>query len=247
MVDVPDIVINNITPLSLGIELSDGSMSILIKRNTPIPAHWTEEYETNDDNQTAFFISVYEGEYFKAQNNYLLGEFTLEDIPPKKKGEAKMKMTFDVNSDNLLTVTALNLQNNKYNRIEIKNNLRANDAAIRKMIENVGQQEYDEGKRIKIKAAQEKLVAYHSKIKAALETVMDTPRTTPMELHKQDAIETCGNELKRVFKWMDENDGGFAEPDEYEYRIERLKEACTPILGEIEPDDATNAMNVKSI
>lgn len=106
--------------------------------------------------QTELCITVYEGEYFEAKNNYLLGEFYLRDIPKGKQREAKMTVNFDINSDNLLTVTALNLHNNKVSRIEIKSNLRADDAAIQKMIQNVGQQEYGEWKKPKVIAAQKK-------------------------------------------------------------------------------------------
>lgn len=234
---VPDIVINNITPLSLGIELANGTISFLIKRNTPIPAHWEQEYVTSYDDQEEFLISIYEGEYHIARNNYLLGEFYLRDIPKGKKGEVKITVTFDVNSDNLLTVTALNLYNNKMSRIDIKNSQRADDAAIQKMIKNVGQKDYVENKNAKIFAAQKKLVSFHLKVKNGLIALSDTPRESPMGSQEQKDIENCQKELARAFEWMDENSGGFAEPDEYEYRIQQLKDACAPVLGkEFKPD-----------
>lgn len=223
--------------MSLGIELADGTMSFLIKRNTPIPTRWEREYETSYDDQDEFLISVYEGEDSMVKNNYHLGEFCLREIPKGKQGEVKMTVTFDVNSDNLLTVTALNLHNNKMSRYEIRNTQRADEATIQKMIKNVGQKEYEENKKAKIIAAQKKLVSFHYKVNNGLITLSDTPRESPMGSQEQEDIKNCEKELARVFEWMDENDGGFAEPDEYEYRIQQLKDACAPVLGEeFKPD-----------
>lgn len=146
-----------------------------------------------------------------------------------------MNITFDVDTNNLLTVTAMSLHDKKRSKIEIKNDLRANQEAIEKMIQNVGQREHEEERRRKDNAAQMNLTSILCKITERLQRMNDT--FEPMSLQKQDAIDACQKELNRVFEWMEKNDGGFSEAKEYEYHANLLKKTSTPILGSIFNED----------
>ena len=96
----------DVTPLSLGIELANHKMSILIQRNTTIPYSHTRVYKNNDDYQTEAIIEVYEGEEKKARHNRLLGKFTVPGIPPKLRGQVSIPVTFSIDANGVLEVTA---------------------------------------------------------------------------------------------------------------------------------------------
>lgn len=206
-------------------------MDILIKRNTAIPTSWSDDYVTLRDNQTGFYIQIYEGEYLVAKHNYLLGAFTLDGIPPRPKGQASMKVTFEIDSNNILTVTAESHNNHKKAKKQIRNEERATDIEILKMTENVGQQEYEEQKRKERSKAQEKLVAAHIKVKDAFEAVKKTRDVESETPEHENAIENCGLVLDRVFKWMENNDSGFDDSSEYEYQIKQLSDAYFLVFG----------------
>ena len=95
----------DVTPLSLGIELANHKMSVLIQRNTTIPYSHTRVYKNNDDYQTEAIIEVYEGEEKKARNNRLLGKFTIPGIPPKLRGQVSIPVTFSIDANGVLEVT----------------------------------------------------------------------------------------------------------------------------------------------
>lgn len=102
-----NVVLYDITPLSLGVEILGGIMSTIIKRNTPIPAKQTGTYITVEDNQTAISVVVYEGERILAKDNYYLGCFTLTNIPPRARGEVQITKTISIDVNEILTVTAM--------------------------------------------------------------------------------------------------------------------------------------------
>ena len=101
-----DIVLVDVSPLSLGIEIEGGLMSVIVPRNSSIPFKKDKEYVTTADNQTSCRIQVYEGERKLTKDNMKLGEFRLENLPMKKAGEAKITVYFQVDSNGLLNLTA---------------------------------------------------------------------------------------------------------------------------------------------
>ena len=116
---IDKMVIMDIIPLSLGIELDDGEMDFIIKRNTSIPYEQTKKYQLSKDYNTKFTIKIYQGERLIAKENTLLGEFTISGILPKKKGEVIVEVTFYINSDGILEVKAEETSLGKGNTLKI--------------------------------------------------------------------------------------------------------------------------------
>ena len=116
---IDKMVIMDIIPLSLGIELDDGEMDFIIKRNTSIPYEQTKKYQLSKDYNTKFTIKIYQGERLIAKENTLLGKFTISGILPKKKGEVIVEVTFYINSDGILEVKAEETSLGKGNTLKI--------------------------------------------------------------------------------------------------------------------------------
>jgi molecular chaperone DnaK len=117
--EVKGIVLLDVTPLSLGIETMGGVMTKLVDRNTTIPTRKTEVFSTADDNQTAVDIYVFQGERPMARDNKLLGNFRLDGIPPASRGVPKVEVTFDIDANGIMNVTARDQSTGKEQRITI--------------------------------------------------------------------------------------------------------------------------------
>ncbi len=118
--DVKDMLLLDVTPLSLGVETLGGIMTALIKRNTTIPTKKTEVFSTADDMQTAVTVKVYQGERELARDNKLLGQFNLEGIPPAPRGVPQIEVTFDIDANGILHVTAKDKATGKENKITVQ-------------------------------------------------------------------------------------------------------------------------------
>jgi molecular chaperone DnaK len=129
-----DVLLLDVSPLSLGIETMGGIMSKIINKNTTIPTKANQVYSTADDNQPAVTIKVYQGEREMAQHNKLLGEFNLEGIPPAARGVPQIEVTFDIDANGILTVSAKDKNTGKQNNITIKANSGLSEEEINKMV-----------------------------------------------------------------------------------------------------------------
>ena len=132
--EVKDIVLLDVTPLTMGIETLGGVMTKMIERNTTIPAQRKEVYSTADDNQTSVDIYIYQGERPMARDNKLLGNFRLEGIMPAPRGVPKIEVAFDIDANGILNVSAKDLATNKEQKITITASTNLSDDEIKNMI-----------------------------------------------------------------------------------------------------------------
>jgi molecular chaperone DnaK len=132
--EVKDVLLLDVTPLSLGIETLGGVMTKLIEKNTTIPTKATQVFSTADDSQTAVTIHVLQGERERSSDNKSLGRFDLADIPPLPRGMPQIEVTFDIDANGILNVSAKDKQTNKEQRIVIKASSGLNEAEIKRMV-----------------------------------------------------------------------------------------------------------------
>src|SRR5690606_16091597 len=134
--DRKDVLLLDVTPLSLGIETLGGVMTKMIAKNTTIPTKFAQTFSTAEDNQPAVTIKVYQGEREMASGNKLLGEFNLEGIPPAARGTPQIEVTFDIDANGILHVSAKDKGTGKENKITIKANSGLSDEEIERMVKD---------------------------------------------------------------------------------------------------------------
>jgi molecular chaperone DnaK len=145
--DVKDVLLLDVTPLSLGVETLGGVMTTLIERNTTIPVKKTEIFSTAEDNQTAVDIHVLQGERAMAQDNMTLGRFRLEGIPPAPRGIPQIEVTFDIDANGILNVTARDKATGKEQNVTITASTNLSEGDIDRMVDQAKEHEADDKRR----------------------------------------------------------------------------------------------------
>ncbi len=145
--DVQDVVLLDVTPLSLGVETLGGVMTVMIPRNTTIPTQKKEIYSTASDNQTSVEIHVLQGERAEARYNRTLGKFHLEGLPPAPRGVPKIEVTFDIDANGILSVTAKDMATGKDQRITITASSGLNDDDVERMVSEAAAHEEEDKRR----------------------------------------------------------------------------------------------------
>jgi molecular chaperone DnaK len=166
--DVKDVLLLDVTPLSLGIETLGGVMTKLIQKNTTIPTKATQVFSTADDNQTAVTIHVLQGERDMAAGNKSLGQFNLTDIPPAPRGMPQIEVTFDIDANGILHVSARDKATGKESKIKIQASSGLNEAEIQRMVKDAETHAEEDRKALELVNARNQLEALVHSVKKSL-------------------------------------------------------------------------------
>jgi L1 cell adhesion molecule like protein len=232
-----EMVLLDVTPLSLGIETNGNTMTNIIDRNTQIPCKRTKTFSTHDDNQTAVTIRVFEGERKFTKDNNLLGEFTMHGIPPMRRGMPEIEVSCNIDTNGIFNVMAVEKSTGVSQNIQIKNeNGRLSKDAIDKMINDAEKFKEEDEKRLRRVEAKNEFENY-------LYSVRDTMEKEPHKSAKNAG--KVNDTLSKLQEWVDSHPNEDVET--YKSKQKELESVFELVLSDVKSSDGKPSPNIECV